>query len=57
MTASWAEAIVAAIVATASGAYALARMAWRRGKLDAILEQLTAIAADHEKRLREQEHR
>jgi hypothetical protein len=56
MSAGWATFAVALMVAAGGGGTAAGRWiaahARRQGKVDDVLEQLTAIAADHEKRLR-----
>lgn len=52
MTAPWAAIVVSVVIALAASAVYMLREGRREGKLDACLEQLTRIAADHEARLR-----
>jgi hypothetical protein len=55
MSASWAAVIVAVVVAAAGLVAFLLREGQREGKLDAVLERLSLITADHENRIRDLE--
>lgn len=57
MSASWASVLIAAIVAAAALARELLAHGKRDGKIDTVIEQLAAITADHEKRIRGLEDR
>jgi hypothetical protein len=52
VSAAWAAVVVSVVIAAAALARELLRRGERDGKIDACLDQLTQIAADHENRLR-----
>lgn len=52
MSAAWAAAAASAATAAAAAAAALWRTGRTAGRLQAVLERLAAITADHETRLR-----
>lgn len=52
MLAAWVTAGVAVVAMISTVIGAMWRGARRDGKIDAVLEQLTAIAGDHETRIR-----
>lgn len=53
MTAAWAAAGAALAMLAVTLGGVIARMFYREGKTDAVLERLTEIAEDHENRLRD----
>ena len=53
MTAPWAGSIIATIMCAGSIATMVWRAGRRDGKVDQILEQLTAVAQDREQRIRD----
>jgi hypothetical protein len=57
MTAAWALAFAALTTLLGGCIGSLWRGGRREGKVDAVLEQLTRITADHENRIRAQERR
>ena len=55
MSSQWTAVVIAGIVAVASVVGAALRIAFHDGQLNAILQQLTQISADHEIRIRDLE--
>ncbi|MHB1595401.1 MAG: hypothetical protein ACYCO9_16460 [Streptosporangiaceae bacterium] len=56
MPVAWTEAGTGLLLMFAAAAGALWRGGRRDGKIDAVLERLTDISSDHEKRIRDLEH-
>jgi hypothetical protein len=57
VNAAWAGVLVTVALVAGGGIGAIWRAGRRDGKVDAVLEQLTDIAQDHETRLRIVEHK
>lgn len=57
MNAAWAAVLISVVLALGAVGRELLKQGIRQGKIDAILERLVEIAADHEIRIRANEKR